>query len=113
MQKLIADTYKATFHKIDPNRLQNCFELFGYDFMIDEDFRLYLIEVNTNPSFEVCSPLMARIIPEVLDNCFKIVLDPLFPSPDLSHNRKFQLNRFRQYEVTIASWWAKYEANKK
>ena len=64
--------------------------------MIDEDFRLYLIEVNTNPCLEVCSPLMARIIPEVLDNSFKIVLDPLFPSPDLSHNRKFQLNELPQ-----------------
>lgn len=39
--------------------------------MIDEDFRLYLIEVNTNPCLEVCCPLMARIIPEVLDNSFK------------------------------------------
>jgi len=89
IQKLIADTYKAAYHKIDPNRLQSCFEvsknarlrkcfndglcwqLFGYDFMIDEDFRLYLIEVNTNPCLEVCCPLLARIIPEVLDNCFK------------------------------------------
>jgi hypothetical protein len=25
------------------------FELLGYDFLIDEDFRLWLIEVNTNP----------------------------------------------------------------
>ena len=64
--------------------------------MIDEDFRLYLIEVNTNPCLEVCCPLLARIIPELLDNSFKIVLDPLFPSPDLSHNRKFQLNELPQ-----------------
>lgn len=71
IQKLIADTFKAAFHKIDPARLQNTFELFGYDFMLDEDFRLYLIEVNTNPCLEMCCPLMARIIPEVLDNCFK------------------------------------------
>ncbi len=25
----------------------------GYDFMIDEDFRVWLIEVNTNPYFGV------------------------------------------------------------
>ena len=27
IQKLIADTFKASFHKIDPQRLQNCFEV--------------------------------------------------------------------------------------
>ena len=27
IQKLIADTYKAAYHKIDPNRLQSCFEV--------------------------------------------------------------------------------------
>ena len=92
IQKLIADTFKAAFHKIDPTRLSNSFELFGYDFMLDEDFRLYLIEVNTNPCLEICCPLLARIIPELLDNTFKIVLDPLFPGPDQTHNRKAQVN---------------------
>ena len=64
--------------------------------MIDENFRTYLIEVNTNPSLEICCPLMSRIIPELIDNCFKIALDPIFPSPDLSANRKFQLNELPQ-----------------
>ena len=27
---------------------------------------------------------------------YRMVLDPLFPSPDLSHNRKFQLNELPQ-----------------
>lgn len=73
--------------------------------MLDEDFRLYLIEVNTNPCLEISCPLLARIIPEVLDNAFRyyswflknllyyrIVLDPVFPSPDLSSNRKCAIN---------------------
>jgi hypothetical protein len=39
---------------------------------------VYLIEANTNPSLEICSPLLARIIPELLDNSFRIALDPVF-----------------------------------
>ena len=64
--------------------------------MIDEDFKLYLIEVNTNPCLEISCPLLARIIPEVLDNTFRLVLDPIFPSPDLSSNRKYSINEIPQ-----------------
>ena len=49
----------------------NTFEIFGYDFMLDDNFKLSLIEVNTNPCLETESPLLARIVPELLDNTFK------------------------------------------
>ena len=71
IRKLIADTMKSVCFKIDPNRLQNQFEILGYDFMLDEDFRLYLIEVNTNPCLETDSPLLSRIIPELIESTFK------------------------------------------
>jgi len=83
MRKIIIDTFKATCFKIDPDRLQNGFEILGYDFMMDADFKLNLIEVNTNPCLETESPLLTRIITELIENTFKIVLDPLFPTPDL------------------------------
>ena len=51
--------------------------------MIDSDFKLKLIEVNTNPSIEICCPLLARIIPNMLESAFKVVIDPLFPPPSL------------------------------
>ena len=92
IRKLVTDTFRAAYGKIDPIKLHNSFELFGYDFMLDEDFRLYLIEVNTNPCLEIGCPLLARIIPEVLDNTFRLVLDPIFPSPDLGTNRKYAIN---------------------
>ena len=46
--------------------------------MIDENFKIYLIEVNTNPCLETSCPLLARIISEMLDNSFKLTIDPLF-----------------------------------
>lgn len=56
--------------------------------MIDENFKVILIECNTNPCLELCSPLSARIIPALLDNAFRIAVDPLFPPPDFSMARK-------------------------
>ena len=56
--------------------------------MIDQNFKVYIIECNTNPSLELCCPLLARIIPAMLDNVFRMVVDPLFPPPDFSVAKK-------------------------
>lgn len=50
--------------------------------MIDEQFKVYLIEVNTNPCLELSSPLLARLIPQMLENAFRLTVDPNFPPPE-------------------------------
>jgi hypothetical protein len=78
--------------KLDPKRRTNSFEIFGYDFMIDADFNLILIEANTNPCLELSCPLLARIIPAMLDNAFRLAVDPLYPPPDFNMAKKNTLN---------------------
>jgi tubulin polyglutamylase TTLL1 len=39
--------------------------------MIDELFKVYLIEINTNPCYELSSTLLSRIIPTMIDNALK------------------------------------------
>ncbi|CDW72755.1 tubulin-tyrosine ligase family protein [Stylonychia lemnae] len=78
--------------KIDPHRRSHCFEIFGYDFMIDDEFRVYLIEANTNPCLELSCPLLARIIPAMLDSAFRLSIDPLFPPPDFNMAKKNTLH---------------------
>ena len=68
---MVQDTIKAVSRKVDPNRLNNKFEIFGYDFMIDEDMNPWMIEVNTNPCFELSSPYLARLIPAMVENALK------------------------------------------
>jgi D-alanine-D-alanine ligase-like ATP-grasp enzyme len=53
IKDLVIDCFVAAIPGLNPNKRENCFELMGYDFMIDEDFRVWLIEVNTNPYFGV------------------------------------------------------------
>lgn len=45
-------------NKLNKNQRKHCFEIFGYDFIIDELFQPWLIEVNTNPCIEESSDLL-------------------------------------------------------
>lgn len=58
--------------------------------MMDEDFNLSLIEVNTNPCLDQPCPLLARMIPHMLENSLWIAVDPIFPFPD--HDGKLFLH---------------------
>ena len=40
--------------------------------MIDENFKVYLIEINQNPSLDLSSPLLVYLIPNLIDNTFKL-----------------------------------------
>lgn len=82
MNKLTTDIFRACYNKIDPKRRLNCMEVFGLDFMFDDEFRPYMIEVNTNPCLELVSPLLARLIPNMLENALKIALDTQFLPPE-------------------------------
>ena len=48
------------------NKKEFSFEIFGLDFLIDEGFKVWLIEANTNPCLELACPLLGRIIPSML-----------------------------------------------
>ncbi len=59
--------------------------------MLDEDFKPWLIEVNTNPCLELSSPYLARLIPSMIENAIKIAVDPLFPPPPWPNAKKHML----------------------
>lgn len=54
----------------------NAFELMGFDYMLDSDLNLKLIEVNTNPCLDTPCLLLQRMIPQVLDQTLKLAVDP-------------------------------------
>lgn len=81
MRDMVQATFEATYSKLSPSQLHT-FEILGYDFMVDSSFQVWLIEVNTNPCLALSSSLLARLIPNMLENAFKIVLDTHFPEPE-------------------------------
>lgn len=52
MKDIIKVSLKAIEKKIDPFNRKFCFEIFGYDFILDKNLKPWLIEVNTNPCIE-------------------------------------------------------------
>lgn len=78
MKDIAIDVFLASKNKLNPNKRRNCFELVGFDFMIDEDFRTWLIEVNTNPSLQIHNKGLRPILPKMMNELFNIVLDPVF-----------------------------------
>ena len=82
MKAITLDAVKSTYLSLDQQRRENNFELFGMDFMIDQDFHPWLIQINTNPCLQTNCPLLNQIIPELLEQTLRICLDTSFPPPD-------------------------------
>jgi tubulin polyglutamylase TTLL1 len=58
MKEIAGLTVKSTWLGLNKESRDKNFELFGLDFMVDEDFKPWLIEVNTNPCLEMSSPVL-------------------------------------------------------
>ena len=56
IKEIIKLTMRSAKYKINKSRRNYQFEIFGYDFMMDSEFNLFLIEINTNPGLEESSP---------------------------------------------------------
>ena len=87
MTEIILKTFSAVRKTIDPNRRRFCFELFGYDFILDEDFNMWLIEVNTNPCLEESSKLLKTLLPRMLEDMFKLTIDQVYPRHGIRRRR--------------------------
>ena len=89
IKEIVSISMKSVKDKIDKNNNSYQFEIFGYDFMLDENFNLFLIEVNTNPGLEESSPWIEIIVPRMLDDALRLTIDQLFnPGYDFSKNYK-------------------------
>lgn len=51
----------------------NCFSLFGFDILVDQNLKPWLLEVNLSPSLNIDSPLDLKIKGEMLADLFTLV----------------------------------------
>jgi tubulin monoglycylase TTLL3/8 len=54
---------------------KNSWELYGYDYMIDDDFVPWLIEINSSPACDYSTPTTEEFVPRALTDVVKVVVD--------------------------------------
>ncbi|CAD8151471.1 unnamed protein product [Paramecium octaurelia] len=78
MKRIVKLTIDSGYHRLNECRKNFQFEILGYDFMIDKNGHVWLIEVNTNPCIEESSPLLKQLIPRMLNDAFKLTIDQIY-----------------------------------
>jgi len=60
MERIVISTMRSVQTRLVPRK--ECFELYGFDVMIDEDFKMWLLEVNLSPGCENRVPFIDKMI---------------------------------------------------
>ena len=79
MIEIISISLKGVKNKINKKNRKECYLILGYDFMIDCNYKVWLIEINKNTGLVDSSPLISMLIPRMMDDCFRLTLDKVFP----------------------------------
>lgn len=92
MKKIVSTTINLVRSSISWRT--KCFELLGYDFMIDSDFKPWLIEINTSPAMDYSTvifiqPVTEKLVKQMVPQVFNIIFDEKNPS-NLEHFLKIQ-----------------------
>ena len=93
IKEIIELTFKSVKKKINIFNRHYTFEIFGFDFMLDENFNPFLIEVNTNPGLEESSPLIKMLVPRMIDDALRLTIDDIFTPVYSFENNIYHKNK--------------------
>ena len=78
LKKIIEITTFSVGKKLNKRNSRYCFEILGYDFILDNNFDVWLLEVNDNPGLCESSPLIKILIPRMIDDALRLTIDKVF-----------------------------------
>ncbi|XP_054031667.1 inactive polyglycylase TTLL10 [Dryobates pubescens] len=73
MKQIVLQCFLAAQHKLA--RSLGYFDLIGCDFLVDEHFKVWLLEMNSNPALHTNCRVLRDIIPAVVHECLDLVLE--------------------------------------
>ena len=106
MKLLVEISMKAVGKKLLRTNPVLSFEIFGYDFIIDNEFNPWLLEINNNPGLAISSSVIEKIIPRMLDDAFRLTIDKIFETKydytciedDCKYKSKYKIDGFSDEE---------------
>lgn len=64
----------------------NCsFEMLGFDFMVDSDLNVWLIEINSSPSMKYATPVHRALVPAVMREMARVVVGGEIQNPEAGY----------------------------
>jgi Tubulin-tyrosine ligase family len=66
IRRLIKASFDSCHGLLNPAKREKCFELFGFDFMLDESHRMWLIECNSVPSLGESNDFLSKFFNRLL-----------------------------------------------
>ncbi|RUP16260.1 tubulin-tyrosine ligase family-domain-containing protein [Jimgerdemannia flammicorona] len=92
MKQILADTFDACAGEMTTfQAMPNAFELFGFDFLMDEDRKVYLLEANSFPDFKQTGARLKHVIDNLFNETLCVAVKPFFANDD---EKDIPLDRF-------------------
>lgn len=69
----VFEAYENEYTIFSP--MSNCFELFGLDFIVNEEFQVFFLEANPGPDFKQTGSRLQQVIEDLWEQTFQLTID--------------------------------------
>jgi hypothetical protein len=97
---LVGDAFSAVSSELSFLALPRSFELYGFDMLVDAEWKVWLLEANAEPDFAQTGAELERVVAGVVEGALSLGLDEWFPSAAQQHadGRAASLGYVKVYE---------------